>query len=179
MKSGGRRRRSRPHTWESRSVLSQEKGTGEGTVPPPRDAGRQGWPQPPQCSLGKELPPVATDEVPGQGLPHNVAGNAVDRGGGILPPDLCRVEGVLQVPVGPRRGGEGLAGAADRVWVMGWRAHSTVPARPHTHRLRIQGWGLQVRAVRSLSASDTTGASWNFCQMKFQASSPPVATMLQ
>lgn len=61
---------------------------------------------------------------------------------------------------------------------MGWWAHNH-SARPHTHRLRIQGWGLQVRAVRSLSASDTTGASWNFFQMKSQASSPPVATMLQ
>lgn len=49
----------------------------------------------------------------------------------------------------------------------------------HTHLLRIQGWGLQERAVRSLSASDTTGASRNLSQMKFQASSPPVATMLQ
>lgn len=65
------------------------------------------------------------------------------------------------------------------MWVMGWWGHTTVPARPHTHLLRIQGWGLQERAVRSLSASDTTGASRNLSQMKFQASSPPVATMLQ
>lgn len=65
------------------------------------------------------------------------------------------------------------------MWVMGWWGHTTVPARPHTHRLRIQGWGLQERAVRSLSASDTTEAFWNFCQMKSQALSPPVATMLQ
>uniref|UniRef100_A0A8C9UGB1 Uncharacterized protein n=1 Tax=Serinus canaria TaxID=9135 RepID=A0A8C9UGB1_SERCA len=62
----------------------------------------RGAPGPPQCSLGEESPPVATDEVPGQGLPHDVAGNAVDGGGGILPPDLCRVQGVLQVPGGAR-----------------------------------------------------------------------------
>lgn len=50
---------------------------------------------------------------------------------------------------------------------------------PRTHRLRIQGEGLQERAVRSLSASDTTVASLNLSQMKVQAVSPPVATMLQ
>lgn len=58
------------------------------------------------------------------------------------------------------------------------QSHSTHPG-PRTHRLRIQGWGLQVRAVRSLSASDTMVASRNRSQMKSQASSPPVATMLQ
>lgn len=64
--------------------------------------------------------------------------------------------------------------------MRGWQGQSRgIRPGPHTHRLRIQGLGLQERAVRSLSASDTTVASLNLSQMKFQASSPPVATMLQ
>jgi len=48
-----------------------------------------------RCSLAKKRPPVAADEVPGQRLPHHVAGDAVDGGGGVLLADLGGVNGVL------------------------------------------------------------------------------------
>ena len=50
-------------------------------------------------SLLKEFLPVASDEVPGQRLPDDVAGNAGDGGGGVLLPDEVGVQGVTQVPV--------------------------------------------------------------------------------
>ena len=50
-------------------------------------------------SLLKEFLPVAPDEVPGQRLPDDVAGNAGNGGGGILLPDEAGVQGVTQVPV--------------------------------------------------------------------------------
>lgn len=50
-------------------------------------------------SLLKDFLPVALDKVPGQRLPEDVAGNAVNGGGGILLPDEVWVQGVTQVPV--------------------------------------------------------------------------------
>lgn len=50
-------------------------------------------------SLLKEFLPVAPDEVPGQRLPDDIAGNAGNGGGGILLPDEVGVQGVTQVPV--------------------------------------------------------------------------------
>lgn len=50
-------------------------------------------------SLIEELLPVDLDEVPGQGFPDDVAGDAADGGGGVLLPDELGVQGVVQVPV--------------------------------------------------------------------------------
>lgn len=122
-----------------------------------------------RCSLAKKRPPVAADEVPGQRLPHHVAGDAVDGGGGVLLADLGGVNGVLQVPGWGDLPGERPQG----------QSRALPPPQPCTHRWRIQVSVLQVRAVRSLSASDTTGASRKRSHMKSHTSSPPVATALQ
>ena len=50
-------------------------------------------------SLLKELLPVALDKIPGQRLPDDIAGNAVNSGGGVLLPNEVRVQGVTQVPL--------------------------------------------------------------------------------
>ena len=44
-------------------------------------------------SLLKEFLPVAPDEVPGQRLPVDIAGNAGNGGGGVLLPDAVGVQG--------------------------------------------------------------------------------------
>lgn len=72
-------------------------------------------PAPMWCSLAKKKLPVAADEVPGQGLPHHVAGDAVDGGGGILLADLGGVDGVLQVPGG---GSHRVRGCASRALAL-------------------------------------------------------------
>jgi hypothetical protein len=53
-------------------------------------------------SLLKQFLPVASDKVPNQRVPSHVAGNADDGGGGVLLPDVVRVQSVTQVPVGSR-----------------------------------------------------------------------------
>ena len=55
-------------------------------------------------SLLKQFLPVASDKVPDQRLPDHVAGDADDGGGGILLPDVVRVQSVTQVPAGRRQG---------------------------------------------------------------------------
>lgn len=169
--SDGRRRRSRPRTWESREgrlsrglPAAQAGGrdgapTPGGTGSPPMLPAPLPPPAPMWCSLAKKKLPVAADEVPGQGLPHHVAGDAVDGGGGILLADLGGVDGVLQVPGGGEPPGEGLCkqGPGPRPGLC-------------THRWRIQVSVLQARAVRILSASDTMVASRNLSHMKSQAS---------
>ena len=57
-----------------------------------------GSPTPQSDSLLKELFPVASDKVPSQRLPQGIAGNVDDGGGGILLPDVLRIQSVTQVP---------------------------------------------------------------------------------
>lgn len=55
-------------------------------------------------SLLKELLPVAPDKVPNQRLPGRIVGNVDDGGGGILPPDVLRIQSVTQVPAAGGKG---------------------------------------------------------------------------
>lgn len=55
-------------------------------------------------SLLKQFLPVASNKVPNQRLPSHIAGDADDGGGGVLLPDVLRVQSVTQVPVGSRQG---------------------------------------------------------------------------
>lgn len=55
-------------------------------------------------SLLKQFLPVASDKIPDQRLPGHVAGDADDGGGGVLLPDVVRVQGVTQVPAGSSKG---------------------------------------------------------------------------
>lgn len=77
-------------------------------------------------SLLKERLPVASDKVPNQSLPGHITGNADDGGGGILPPDVVRIQSVAQVPVGRRQGLGPLENCSPRIQVWEPDASHTI-----------------------------------------------------